>query len=207
MTPIISIVVLIVATVCLLGAIVFLIRGFTSRQSGFHGAYGVQQQEARKGMLVDYYRGGFFLLLAIILFGIFGLSFIRNGTPEESTPIPAENLATPTMPSITSTPSISPTVFTPVSSPTSPINSPTPVATDTVTPTQTPAVPSAVVNSPNGLWLREAPGGTQQLELIADGTVLILLPERESADDTEWQLVRTPAGNDGWVAVDFLVYQ
>lgn len=207
MMPIISIVLVVVASVCLLGAIVFLIRGLTSRQSGFHGPYGVQQQEARQDMLVDYYRGGFLLLLAIVLFGIIGLSLIRTGTPEESKPVPAEDLVSPTIPPQTSTPSIPPTVLTPMSSPTSPINSPTPDATDTTTPNQTPAVPSAVVNSPNGLWLREAPGGTQQLELITDGAVLILLPDRESADDTEWQLVRTPAGNDGWVAVDFIVYQ
>ena len=206
MTQFISIALLIVASVCLLGAIVFLVKGLTSRQSGIHGAYGVQQQESRQGMLVNYYRSGFLFLLALVLFGIFGLNFIRTGTYEDSTPIPAENLVSPTTPPQTLTPSIPPTVVTPMSTPTSPISSPTPIATDTAIPTQTPAVPTAVVNSPNGLWLREAPGGTQQLELIPDGTTLILLPDRESANDTEWQLVRAPAGNDGWVAVEFIVY-
>jgi hypothetical protein len=68
-------------------------------------------------------------------------------------------------------------------------------------------VDTAVVNSPNGLWLREAPGGTQEVELIPDGTVLILLPGLETVDGTEWQQVRTPAGNEGWVAVEFIIYQ
>jgi len=207
MTSVISIVLLIVASVCLLGAIVFIIRGLTSRQTGFHGAYGVQQQEARQSMLVDYYRGGFLLLLALILFGISGISLVRSGSQEEPTSVPVNNPVTPTLPPHTSTPALSPTVVTPASSPTSPINSPTPAATDTATPTQTPVVPSAVVNSPNGLWLREAPGGTEELELIPDGTVLELLAGLESVDGAEWQLVRTPIGTDGWVAVEFLVYQ
>ncbi|MGD8857403.1 MAG: SH3 domain-containing protein, partial [Chloroflexota bacterium] len=65
----------------------------------------------------------------------------------------------------------------------------------------------AVVNSPNGLWLREAPGGSQQVELIAHETTLELLPDRQTVDDLEWQQVRTPAGNEGWVAAEFLIYQ
>jgi SH3-like domain-containing protein len=68
-------------------------------------------------------------------------------------------------------------------------------------------VATALVNSPNGLWLRESPGGTQEVELIPDGSVLILLPGREVANDSEWQQVRTQAGNEGWVAVDFIIYQ
>jgi hypothetical protein len=68
-------------------------------------------------------------------------------------------------------------------------------------------VDTAVVNSPNGLYLREAPGGTQEVELIPDGTILIVLEGREVVDGLEWQQVQTPAGNVGWVAVDFIIYQ
>ena len=63
------------------------------------------------------------------------------------------------------------------------------------------------MSSPNGLYLREAPGGSQELELIADGTELILLDGSETVDDLEWRQVRTPAGNEGWVAADFIVVQ
>jgi SH3-like domain-containing protein len=36
---------------------------------------------------------------------------------------------------------------------------------------------------------------------------LELLPDRQTVDDLEWQQVRTPAGNEGWVAAEFLIYQ
>jgi hypothetical protein len=55
--------------------------------------------------------------------------------------------------------------------------------------------------------LRETPGGTQEVELIPDGTVLILLSGLETLDGTEWQQIHTPAGNEGLVAVDFIIYQ
>jgi hypothetical protein len=45
------------------------------------------------------------------------------------------------------------------------------------------------------------------VELIAHQTELELLQGRETADDIDWQQVRTPAGNEGWVAAEFLVYQ
>jgi hypothetical protein len=37
--------------------------------------------------------------------------------------------------------------------------------------------------------------------------VLTVLAGREVVDGFEWQQVRTPAGNEGWVAVEFIVYQ
>jgi hypothetical protein len=77
----------------------------------------------------------------------------------------------------------------------------------TVVATETRVLSSAIVNSPNGLWLREAPGGTQEVELIAHETALELLQGLETADDIEWQQVRTPAGNEGWVAAEFLIRQ
>ena len=61
------------------------------------------------------------------------------------------------------------------------------------------------VNSPNGLWLRERAGGTQQLELIAHGEELIVLDGIEIAEELEWRQVRTISGQEGWVAVDFIV--
>jgi hypothetical protein len=55
--------------------------------------------------------------------------------------------------------------------------------------------------------LREAPGGTEELELIPDGTELFLEDGLEAVDDLEWQLVTTPSNNLGWVAIEFIIYQ
>jgi hypothetical protein len=78
-----------------------------------------------------------------------------------------------------------------------------PVATDT--PTAEPV--TATVISEAGVWLRAIPGTEgEQLEWVLEGTTLTLLPGLETADDLEWQQVRTPAGNEGWVAVPFIQY-
>jgi hypothetical protein len=75
------------------------------------------------------------------------------------------------------------------------------------TATATAAPQTATVSSGVGVWLRAAATTeAEQLEWILDGTVLTLLPGRQSAEGFEWQQVRTPAGNEGWVAVDFIVY-
>ena len=66
-------------------------------------------------------------------------------------------------------------------------------------PSATAELATALVTSPNGLWLREAPGGNEQLELIPDGTSLTLLPGVEEVDGATWQQILTPAGNEGWV--------
>jgi hypothetical protein len=76
--------------------------------------------------------------------------------------------------------------------------------TATARPTETPKANTALVNSPTGLWLRETPAG-RELELIPDGTTLMLINEWKRLDDLEWQKVTTPAGNEGWVAVDFIL--
>jgi hypothetical protein len=44
------------------------------------------------------------------------------------------------------------------------------------------------------------------LELIPDGTALILMEGVETVENQGWQQVRTPAGNEGWVAVEFIEY-
>jgi hypothetical protein len=65
-----------------------------------------------------------------------------------------------------------------------------------------------IINSEVGLYLREAPGGTQEIELLPFGASVTLMAGRETAaDGSEWQQVRTAAGNEGWVAAQFLIYQ
>lgn len=197
---------IILGGVCLIGAVYFFLRGLFSRRHVPTKAYGVQQQEARHGMLVNFFRGGLLLTIAIITIGISGFGFFRPVQTVDLTATPNPPTRAPVTATETAVPTTTPTISTPAVSPTSPINSPTPVPSETPVPTDTLVVPSATVNSPNGLWLRESPGGTQELELIPDGAVLILMDGLETVEDQRWQQVRTPAGNEGWVAVDFIEY-
>jgi hypothetical protein len=189
-------------------ALVFFIRGIMARQSVAEGTYGVARQEARHDMVVAFSRGLIMLVLGLILFGIYGIS--PRLRPVETAPTPVL-VSPPTLsPTATVEVVIAVTETAPVSAPptpTSPLVAPTEAPTSTPEPTATEIVPVAVVDSPNGLWLREQPGGTQELELIPDGTSLEVLPGREVADELDWQQVRTPIGNEGWVAVEFLDYQ
>lgn len=211
MTTVLNIIIPILAGLCLLGSVFYAVRGFRARSGSASQAYGVARQESRQEMLVSFSRAAVFFLLALILVGIFGLSPRPETT--EVLPTPTTTVAPTDRPTATATtaPTQTPTVTaaagesTPTSTVPPELATETPDATAEVT--ETPSVPTAVVNSPNGLWLRERPGGTQELELIPDGTALTLLDGRETVDGLEWQEVRTPAGNEGWVAVEFIIYQ
>ena len=201
----------VLAGLAFLLALLFIARGLLRGRSVPQNAYGVERQEARKRLLVDLARGIFFVVLGLIFLGIFGLS--PRAAPLEATPAPtstATMVASPTVtltPTATLIPQILPTPT--MGGESSPLESPEATAEVETGPTSTvtPTVPTAVVDSFNGLWLREAPGGSQEVELIPNGTVIELLEGRETADDLEWQRVRTPAGNEGWVAVDFIIIQ
>jgi hypothetical protein len=175
-------------------------------------------------MLLSLFGGLVFLVIGLLLFGLYGLvgfDFLIEASPAENpTPTITPNIlltttisatvagtAAATLTGPTSTPITLENLSTATNTPAPPTETPTPSITPFPSPTSTPDVDTAVVNSPNGLWLREAPGGTQEVELIPDGTILVLLPGLETVNDLEWQQVRTPAGNEGWVAVDFIIYQ
>ena len=207
---IISIVLLVVTIICALAALLFLVRGLQLRAAQASGSYGVAKQESRHEMQVNFLRAGFLLVVTLIMLGIYGLATGQDSSPASSV------TATPSI-SVTAT-DVEPTEAvsatperraTPTAEPTAVELTATasPTMTATVDATETPSVPTAVVNSPNGLWLREAPGGAQEVELIAHETELVLLAGRERIDDVDWQQVRTPAGNEGWVAAEFLVFQ
>jgi hypothetical protein len=190
-------------------------------------AYGVARQEARHSMLTSFFGAIILLVIGLLIFGVygtFGFDFLVESAEPDPTDAPTMPLtATSAPPESTIEPAIDSTttvttitlvgldnLSTPTFTPEIPTETPTPSQTptpQTPTATSTPDIDTAVVNSPNGLWLREAPGGTQEIELIPDGAVLTVLPGRETIDDLEWQQVRTPAGNEGWVAVDFIIYQ
>jgi hypothetical protein len=204
-TGIVNTFLLIAAIIFFLIGIFFLLRALQSRMSIPARSYDVARQEARQVTLVNIARGIFFLILALILFAV--MSLVSSSEPEEPTVVlsPTAELR----PSVTAliTPTAEDTVD--ANTPTVTVTEPsrTPFPTDTPEPTNTPILPSAVVSSPNGLWLRESPGGDQEIELLPDGSILILLQGLEIADGLEWQEVRTLAGNVGWVAVEFIVYE
>lgn len=207
MTPI-NVMVLVLIAICGLGAVLLVARGLLMRSALSGKPYGVARQETRHDMQVSFLRAAFLLILTMILLGIYGLRPGDQAASTEGTTTPTitptETAGAPTETAAAeqeeaSTPTIEPTRVTLTATVAA-----TATATNTVT--RVPTGGAAVVNSPNGLWLREAPGGTQQVELIAHETELELLPGRETAGEFEWQQVRTPAGNEGWVATEFLSY-
>jgi hypothetical protein len=192
----------------LVAAVIFFARGLLARGGVSESAYGVERQEARHDTLISFARGVVMVILALILLAVFGLS------PRPESAPPTVDLSETPLPTLlaTAAATIGPTETLPPAqeagpSPTSPLPTPTDTPLITPEPSATAELASAVVNSPNGLWLREAPGGNEQLELIPDGTILTLLPGVEEVDGAAWQQILTPAGNEGWVATEFIVYQ
>jgi hypothetical protein len=180
--------------------------------------YNVGRQQAAVAKRVAYMRGALFLLIALSLALIF--AFLPSGSaPTEvvvestvpmtdSTPTSLSPTAQPS-PSATLTVAVTPTpddapLPAPVALTAVPTATNEPTVTITPTVTATPFItPTVRVNSPNGLYLREAPAGVEEVELLSDGTVLTVLDGFEQVGELAWQRVRTPAGNEGWVAVSF----
>ena len=89
------------------------------------------------------------------------------------------------------------------------------IITSTPLPTQDPSIPEptatrtlrrAIVEGTAGagLTLRDTPGG-DEVRVLADGTFLTLLNEPEvPLNGFTWVNVRTIAGDEGWVAIEFL---
>jgi hypothetical protein len=204
----------VLAVLVFLAAIAFLLRALNRRgKQAAPMVYGVGRQELRHSIQVDLARSLVLLLAGLITLGVYGLrpmpAELAPGAavtqpaslPEETDPL-VEALTPSPAPTATPTLSANPTV-------TATATSPAPTATPTATPTETatPEPPTAVVDSLNGLWLRERAGtGGAVLENLAHNSVLLLLPGQETVDDIDWQQVRAPSGNEGWVAAQFLIY-
>lgn len=204
MTPVLNTILMIVAALCLLGALYFLFVGLRSRSEVPESSYGVERQEVRHIVLASYFRSGFLFCLALILVAILGIGNYPGPKGPEDNTLTNPGVSTPVDNDAVNPTATKKTDPTNRPSPTSPVPTLTPTTTPTAIPTDTPIVIIAIVTSPNGLWLRESPGGTQEVELIADGAELIVLDGIEVADDIEWQFVRTPSGLEGWVAADFI---
>jgi hypothetical protein len=84
--------------------------------------------------------------------------------------------------------------------------SPTTPVEPTAEPTQ--ILPRATIGNTGGAGanIRSIPGlGGVIIEVLADGTRVILLDETEEVDGFEWQYIEMPDTRTGWVVVQFLI--
>lgn len=201
----INIALLILAGLCLLGAVAFALRAVRARSSIARQPYNVGLQETQQSVQVNLIRAFIALILGLLLLGVFGIR-PREATPTE--PATEPTLVAPaTAPPVAATPTTGSVIVpletagpgeTPTTSPA------TPTAEPTLTPVPQPT--TATVSSGVGVWLRSSPSTSgEQLEWLLDGTVVNLLPGEETGDDLLWRQVQTIEGLEGWVAADFLI--
>jgi hypothetical protein len=205
-----SLIIPVLGAISLLTALYFVYRAFSSRARSGTESYGFGQLEARHLMLVDFVRAGMALFLGLIFIAVFAVSPTMTGDAPEPAFTP--------MPLPTDTPDVATAVATSISIPTATVTPvPFPTSQVTVLPTLTnppaetptntpePQPETAVVTSPVGVYLRAEPSVTAaDVEWLLEGTQLIILPGEAEADDYRWIFVRTLAGNEGWVAMDFI---
>lgn len=218
MTAVVNFVILLLALSAFVAAIYFVIRAFRYKEQSVKAVYNVGQVEARRAMQIDFLRAGTAFLVGLIMLGVMGwFDPFRADAADESgaagdvepSPLPATVAPSPSppataspLPTLTSTP-----VSTAAPLPPTPTPLLLPTATAVSQPTGTPQPATAIVQSGVGVWLRSLPSTEgEQIEWLRDGAVLELLPGQESDGELEWQQVRAPSGNEGWVAVPFIVY-
>jgi len=211
-TAVLNTIILAFMAVSIAAALYFVGRGLRAGSLSAKETYGVGQVEAARSMKIDIARGIALVILGLILLGVYGLSSRSTEAIAEPTPPPPTtvldvlNDSTDVPDTAVSSPTAVTVIPTPVSATIAPAVTPTVELTPE--PTEVPPTPApvtAVVISEVGVWLRGTPSTTgEQLEWVLNGTVLTVLPGQETADDFQWQQVRTPAGNEGWVALDFI---
>jgi len=200
-TTVLNIVLLSLAGFSVLAALYFVAKGLGARSRIHRQAYSVGQVEARRTSHVYWIRAAFLVVVALIFVAAFAIRpLITGGSPEPTPTLPATLAPQQTAaPTTGAAPTTAPAQTTPTGPP------PSPTAAATAAPTATITPQTATVSSGVGVWLRGAPGTTgAQLEWLLDGTLVTLLPGQQTADDLLWQQVRTEAGVEGWVAMDFL---
>lgn len=206
------------AVLFLIGSIIFLLRALRLRTSSRSETYNVLRLNQRRSMVNQAFGSVGFLVLALVFFAVGGIMSARGETAEE----PPQQVV---IPSLTPSKGISSTESVPeVSEETTPeppstavvepteeqaaiSNSepPTPTIEPTSTVAPTATLTPALVNSPIvGLYLRLTPGG-EIIERLDDQVEVRLLGDDRNVDGLAWVLVSAPSGNQGWVALDFLL--
>ncbi len=211
MQVIFAVILPLLGAISLLAAAYFLFRAVSARSRSGKESYAFGQLEARQAMQADFIRAAVALFLGLIFFAVFAIApaagdevvepaFAPTLSPTEGLPVETAVIQTPL--------SISTATVTPVPFPTTQATVlPTLTSTPAQTPTHTPepAPQTAVVTSPVGVYLRSEPSTTApDVEWLLEGTQLVVLPGEAEADEYVWIFVRTPAGNEGWVATDFV---
>ena len=207
MTAVLNIIILAFMGVSILAALYFMMRALRFRSRSTKQTYGVGQVEAARSSKIDIARGIAFVFFSLILWGAYGLSSRPTEAIAEPTPLPPTTvLDGSTAVPDTAVPTTTKVIPSPVSATIAPAATPT--ARPTLEPTEAPttaATVTAVVTSEVGVWLRGTPSTEgDQLEWVLNGTILTVMPGQQTADEFDWQQVRTPGGNEGWVAVDFI---
>ena len=146
-------------------------------------------------------RAAFTLLVAALLYtAALGLLYYQRGQLIEAAAPPAEEegAAEGVNSPVVTTPTTMLEIFPPSPEPTSL----TPQPTATVTPTVCRAVVEG--SGGNGIYLRDAPQGTE-LVILPEGTLLTVLEDAPvPAGDFTWRKVRAVGGEEGWAAEEFL---
>jgi hypothetical protein len=149
--------------------------------------------------LFGYTLGGAVTLLGVVLMiGLFGASAVMGTGMGLPTP-------TPTLtPTTTSTPTVTPTPVPPTATPTSTLT-PTLTLTPTSTYTLTPTPVLAVIRTDitEGVRIRVEPDG-ETVGFLANGELVIVLPEIGESNGVVWAHVQTRDGKIGWIVRSLL---
>jgi hypothetical protein len=159
----------------------------------------------RPRTIYGYSIGGALLLAGLLLgIGFGGAGVAVTGQVAIPTFTPTVTLTPTLVPTSTLTPTVTPSL--------TPTETPTATITPTLTPTQSPVPPTATstpvlatVNVPgfDGARIRTEPQGPT-ITVIANGTVVQVLPDSVSIDGVLWYHVITPDGIDGWMVAQLL---
>lgn len=173
--------------------------------SAFIGALTLGLLGYRPRTIYGYSIGGAILLAGILLaIGFGGAGVAVTGQVGIPTFTPTVTLT----PTFTLTPTLTPT-FSPTPTPTHTLTAtPTPTRTPTLTPvppTPTPTPILAIVNVPgfDGARIRTEPLGTT-ITVIANGTVVQILPDSTTLNGVLWYHVITSDGIEGWIVGQLL---
>lgn len=150
--------------------------------------------------LFGYTLGGAVALVGIILaLGLSSISAVVGANLGLPTPTPTLTPTATLTPTLTATPVPPTATLTPTLTLTS-----TPTPTLTLTPTPTPVLAIVRADLDEGVRMRAEPGG-ETTGFLANGTLVILLPDTAEANGIAWVRVQTLDGSQGWIVQSLVV--